>query len=97
MSKAVDVLKEFVKEWEESNMRIEDMQTWEALLTEFSVPLVPYNVVTVEGYGSHTIGSHRPIKLVVKIPFNPLRIIVYVTGSCTVKNTILDTITIETS
>ena len=56
-----------------------------------------YNVVTVTGYGSHTIGSHKPIKLVVKIPFDPLRIIVYLTGNCTIKNTILDTITIETS
>ena len=56
-----------------------------------------YNVVTVTGYGSHTIGSYRPIKLVVKIPFDPLRIIVYLTGNCTIENTILDTITIETS
>ena len=56
-----------------------------------------YNVVTVDGngYGSHTIGSHRPIKLVAKVPFDPLRIIVYIMGNCTVSNTILDTITIE--
>ena len=56
-----------------------------------------YNVVTVVGWGRHTIGSYKPIKLIVKIPFDPLRIIVYLMGNCTIANTVLDTVTIETS
>ncbi len=54
-----------------------------------------YNVVSIVGWGQHTIGSHKPIKVCVKRPFETLRIIIYVTGNCTIQNTILDTVTME--